>query len=121
MFVIVVHSPPDSMGRQLFCAHWPCTAAQGEAMPTDTRVPNRIQRKRSRGWRLPEGAVIVDRSTVWGNPFIPGKPCMYLPGHLVQDKRHAGRRKGSASSTRASPLQRTEVSARSKKQKVLTD
>lgn len=34
--------------------------------------PKRIQRKRSRGWRMPEGAVIVSRPTKWGNPFKVG-------------------------------------------------
>lgn len=33
----------------------------------------RIQRRRARGWRMPEGAVVVDRSTPWGNPFVVGK------------------------------------------------
>jgi hypothetical protein len=32
--------------------------------------PQRIQRSRAKGWRLPEGAVIVDRTTRWGNPFL---------------------------------------------------
>jgi Domain of unknown function (DUF4326) len=35
-------------------------------------MPDRIQLRRTRGWRLPEGAVKVDRSTRWGNPFAPG-------------------------------------------------
>jgi hypothetical protein len=34
-----------------------------------TDKPERIQRRRTKGWRLPEGAVIVDRSTRWGNPI----------------------------------------------------
>jgi hypothetical protein len=34
--------------------------------------PQRIQLRRSKGWRLPEGAVKVDRTTIWGNPFIVG-------------------------------------------------
>lgn len=33
-------------------------------------MPKRIQRRRTKGWRLPEGAVVVDRSTKWGNPFM---------------------------------------------------
>lgn len=33
-------------------------------------VPQRIQRKRTKGWRMPEGAVYVGRPTKWGNPFI---------------------------------------------------
>lgn len=32
-------------------------------------IPARIQRQRTAGWRLPEGAVVVSRPTVWGNPF----------------------------------------------------
>lgn len=31
--------------------------------------PKRIQRKRSKGWRMPENAVYVGRPTIWGNPF----------------------------------------------------
>lgn len=33
------------------------------------QTPTRIQLKRSRGWRIPPGAVKVDRSTWWGNPY----------------------------------------------------
>lgn len=32
-------------------------------------TPRRIQRKRSKGWRLPPGAVIVTRPGKYGNPF----------------------------------------------------
>lgn len=41
----------------------------------DHRKPKRIQRKRTKGWRMPEGAVYVGRPTKWGNPFrvTPGK------------------------------------------------
>lgn len=31
--------------------------------------PKRIQRKRSKGWRMPDGAVYVGRPSKWGNPF----------------------------------------------------
>ena len=31
--------------------------------------PRRIQRKRTKGWRMPEGAVYVGRPTKWGNPY----------------------------------------------------
>lgn len=30
----------------------------------------RIQRKRTRGWRMPEGAIFVGRPSRYGNPFI---------------------------------------------------
>lgn len=32
-------------------------------------TPKRIQRRRTKGWRIPEGAVYVGRPTVWGNPW----------------------------------------------------
>lgn len=32
-------------------------------------IPKRIQRKRTKGWRMPEGAVYVGRPTKWGNPW----------------------------------------------------
>ncbi len=32
-------------------------------------MAKRIQRKRTKGWRMPQGAVYVGRPTRWGNPF----------------------------------------------------
>ena len=32
-------------------------------------TPKRIQRKRTKGWKMPDGAVYVGRPTKWGNPF----------------------------------------------------
>jgi len=32
-------------------------------------MPKRIQLKRTKGWRKPEGAVVVARPTKWGNPY----------------------------------------------------
>lgn len=37
-------------------------------------MPERIQLSRAAGWRMPHGAVKVDRSTKWGNPFRVGDP-----------------------------------------------
>lgn len=34
--------------------------------------PQRIQRKRTKGWRKPDNTVIVDRTSRWGNPFRVG-------------------------------------------------
>jgi ribosomal protein L34 len=34
-----------------------------------TEQPRRIQRRRTKGWRLPENAVIVSRPSRFGNPF----------------------------------------------------
>lgn len=31
--------------------------------------PQRIQRKRTKGWRMPEGAIYVGRPTRWKNPY----------------------------------------------------
>ena len=36
-------------------------------------MPVRIQRKRTKGWKMPEGAVYVGRPSKWGNPFIIGE------------------------------------------------
>ena len=33
----------------------------------------RIQRKRTKGYKMPAGAVYVGRPTKWGNPFVVGR------------------------------------------------
>src|SRR3954470_7864457 len=35
-------------------------------------MPERIQRQRTAGWRMPEGVVYVGRPSRWGNPFAVG-------------------------------------------------
>ena len=35
-------------------------------------MPKRIQRRRTKGWRMPEGAIYVGRPTRWGNPYPVG-------------------------------------------------
>ena len=35
-------------------------------------MAKRIQRKRTKGWKMPEGAVYVGRPSRWGNPFVVG-------------------------------------------------
>jgi Domain of unknown function (DUF4326) len=35
-----------------------------------TDMPRRLQIRRSKGWRLPANTVKVDRSTLFGNPFL---------------------------------------------------
>ncbi len=47
---------------------------------TDGTPPQRIQRRRVKGWQLPEGAVIVTRPTRWGNPFEVGAMVQQFPG-----------------------------------------
>jgi hypothetical protein len=48
-------------------------------------MAERIQRKRSKGWRMPEGAVYVGRGSKWGSPFKPygalaRMPAIHHPG-----------------------------------------
>jgi hypothetical protein len=38
-------------------------------------MPERIQLRRTKGWRMPPNTVKVDRTTRWGNPFVVGEPC----------------------------------------------
>ena len=49
-------------------------------------MAKRIQRKRTKGWRLPEGAVIVTRPTIWGNPFVHDEPAKAVEAYdrLIQ-------------------------------------
>ena len=35
--------------------------------------PVRIQRKRTKGWKMPENTVYVGRPSYWGNPYSEGK------------------------------------------------
>lgn len=32
-------------------------------------TPKRIQRKRTKGWKMPENTIYVGRGSKWGNPF----------------------------------------------------
>lgn len=48
-------------------------------------MPKRIQRKRAKGWKMPEGAVYVGRPTKWGNPF-PLAPTWLEPRHMAVDR-----------------------------------
>lgn len=58
-----------------------------------SRAPQRIQRKRSKGWKMPPNTVYVGRPSWWGNPFAVGKiwkhqgaKTFYVtePSHAVQ-------------------------------------
>lgn len=48
-------------------------------------APKRIQRRRVKGWRMPEGAVYVGRPSKWGNPFTVMNG--HRQGWLVWDDR----------------------------------
>lgn len=45
------------------------THARRSAPWTVMDVAKRVQRKRAKGWKAPEGAVYVGRGTRWGNPW----------------------------------------------------
>ena len=51
-------------------------------------MPTRIQLSRARGWRKPEGAVVVARPSRWGNPFRVGHPDP-IDGHLIRSRAEA--------------------------------
>lgn len=46
-------------------------------------MPCRIQRKRSKGWRMPAGAIYIGRPSKWGNPYWPGQSTDDFPMWLV--------------------------------------
>ncbi len=39
-----------------------------------TATPQRIQLSRKKGWRKPEGCIVVARPSLWGNPYRVTKP-----------------------------------------------
>lgn len=45
-------------------------------------TPIRIQRKRTKGWRMPPNTVYVGRPTKWGNPFTIQAAIVY--GHRAE-------------------------------------
>lgn len=73
-------------------------------------MPVRIQRKRTRGWKAPEGTVFCTRSSKWQNPFRIGDPWPFdVLGHryiVTWDSRD-----GPGTRTRADtrPMDRTDV------------
>ena len=54
-----------------------------------TANPTRIQLSRAKGWRKPEGAVVVARPSIWGNPFTV-RDCREV-GYLGTDEQLAAR------------------------------
>lgn len=54
-------------------------------------TPQRIQRRRTKGWRMPENAVYVGRGTRWGNQFSVGKTKVRTPAVNGGDWEHEGR------------------------------
>lgn len=46
----------------------------------------RIQRKRTKGWKMPPNTVYVGRPTKWGNPFRLGDPDLEAGGMITRQK-----------------------------------
>lgn len=57
----------------------------------ETEKPQRIQRKRTKGWRMPPNTVYVGRGSKWGNPYKVGAIVATPYGsHVkVKDNEHA--------------------------------
>lgn len=47
-------------------------------------MPERIQLRRTKDWRKPEGAIVVARPTRWGNPYYVG---LWDPEYLATHDR----------------------------------
>ncbi|MDJ0321675.1 DUF4326 domain-containing protein [Pseudarthrobacter sp. PS3-L1] len=45
-----------------------------------SETPVRVQRKRTKGWRMPENTVYVGRGSKWGNPYKVGAWSAYWSG-----------------------------------------
>lgn len=56
---------------------------------TSTNAPTRIQRKRTKGWRKPEGAIFAGRTSAWGNSWKIGSTGhTVLPGGWIDRRPH---------------------------------
>jgi hypothetical protein len=63
------HPIPAQGDRAQMTVHDPYSVTPRKPL---TSKPRRIQLKRTKGWKMPENTVKVDRSTKWGNPFVVG-------------------------------------------------
>lgn len=46
---------------------------------SEEQKPRRIQRRRTKGWRMPENTVYVGRGSKWGNPYRVGEAQVRMP------------------------------------------
>lgn len=53
-------------------------------MPETNARPKRVQRRRSKGWRMPQDAKYVGRPSRWGNPYRAINGTMYGPARPVE-------------------------------------
>ena len=49
-------------------------------------MPVRVQRKRTKGWRMPKGAIYVGRPTIWGNPVTKIATINWHLGDYMDDR-----------------------------------
>lgn len=61
-------------------------------MRDDLTVPRRVQLRRVRGWRKPEGAITVARPSRWGNPFRVGDTAPDRQGAVEAYRRYLAER-----------------------------
>lgn len=59
-------------------------------------MPERIQLRRTKGWRKPEGAIVVSRPGRWGNPWVVhvhnascGPDLLMCPDYIADDRADA--------------------------------
>lgn len=65
-------------------------------------TPKRVQLRRTKGWRKPEGAIVVARPSKWGNPFPAGGAWMvWTAVALGYNANPAGRRTAAVALHRA--------------------
>jgi hypothetical protein len=50
---------------------------------TQRHAPQRIQLRRTKAWRIPNGAVVVARPSRWGNPFQVGSEGVAYQGVML--------------------------------------
>jgi uncharacterized protein DUF4326 len=51
-------------------------------------MPQRIQLRRTKGWRKPEGAIVVSRPSKWGNPFQVCRTRGKWEVEIIDDLKH---------------------------------
>ena len=53
-------------------------------------MPKRVQRKRTKGWKMPPNTVYVGRGSEWGNPFLVDGPSRHtLLGAVLMFRKYA--------------------------------
>ena len=58
-------------------------------LASPTGSPRRVQRKRTKGWKMPPNTVSVCRPGKWGNPFKVGERISDMNPSVVQNRAEA--------------------------------